>query len=112
MMKKWALVIALFFSPWLHAAEKSEGIAYCHNQTVTKFDFDRSNNNNDVLLTVDGKTQTLMTAYSWFGSTQQPPKGFRFAILGEGRFDPLLVFEDYLLDASNNKYLKCTSTSN
>jgi hypothetical protein len=38
---------------------------------------------------------------------QQPPKGFKFAILDEGKFDPLLVFEDYLLDAGENHYLKC-----
>ncbi len=107
-MSKWILVVALLCSPLLFAAEKLEDIAYCHNQSVIKFNFDRSSNNNDVLLTVDGKTQTLMTAHSWFGSTQQPPKGFRFAILGEGRFDPLLVFEDHLIDAAANKYLKCT----
>jgi len=107
-MKKWALLIAIFCSPLLFAAEKLEGVMYCHNQTVIKFNFDRSNQKNDVVLTVDDKAQTLMTAYSWYGSNQRPPKGFRFAILGEGRFDPLLVFDDYLIDAANNKYIKCT----
>lgn len=107
-MKKWILAIVLCWLPWLFAAENAEGITYCHNQTLIKFTVDRSNKNNDVLLTIDGRTQTLMTAYSWFGSIQQPPKGFRFAILGEGRFDPLLVFEDHLIDAANNRYLKCT----
>jgi hypothetical protein len=111
-MNKWVLVLTLFWSPLPFATEKPEGISFCHSQTVIKFTFDKSNQNNDVLLTVDGKTQTVMTAYSWFGSTQQSPKGFKFAILGEGRFDPLLVFEDHLIDAVANKYLKCTQKPN
>jgi len=89
------------------AVEAPEGIVYCHGKTVVEFVFDRSDQNNNVLLTVNGKTQKVMTAYSWFGSVQAVPKGFKFAILGEGQFDPLLVFEDYLLDAENNKYVKC-----
>lgn len=89
------------------AVEPPEGIVYCHGKTVVEFVFDRSEQNSNVLLTANGKTKKVMTAYSWFGSVQPVPKGFKFAILGEGRFDPLLVFEDYLLDAENNKYLKC-----
>jgi len=89
------------------AIEAPEGVVYCYAKTTIEFKFDRTDQNNDVLLTVNGKTQKLMTAYSWFGSVQAPPKGFKFAILGEGKFDPLLVFEDHLLDAENHKYLKC-----
>jgi hypothetical protein len=48
-----------------------------------------------------------MTAYSWFGSNQVIPKGFKFAILGEKQFDPLLVFDGYLEDAKNNRYIRC-----
>ncbi len=90
-----------------YAIEAPEGVVYCYGKTIVEFAFDRSNQNNDVLLTVDGKTEKLMTAYSWFGSVQVPPMGFKFAILGEGKFDPLLVFEDYLLDAEKHTYVKC-----
>ena len=61
----------------------------------------------DVDLTVNGKTNRYMTAYSWFGSNQPTPKNFKFAILGEKQFDPLLVFDGYLEDAKKNKYTKC-----
>lgn len=106
-MKQWIAVIALSWSCHLWAIEKPEGIVYCHGKTMVEFAFDRSNRNNDVLLTINGKVQKYMTAYSWFGSNQPTPKGFKFAILGEGVFDPLLVFEDYLTDAKNNKYKPC-----
>ncbi len=92
---------------WASAMEAPEGVVYCYAKTAVEFSFDRSNQNNDVLLTVNGKTEKLMTAYSWFGSVQAPPKGFKFAILGAGKFDPLLVFEDHLLDADKHKYVKC-----
>jgi len=81
--------------------------AYCHAKTTVKFAFDRSNSNNDVTLVVNGKSQKAITAYSWFGSVQAPPKGFKFAILGKGDFDPLLVFDGYLLDAKKRKYTQC-----
>ncbi len=106
-MKKWGVLIGLLWVALVFAVEKPEGIVYCHDKTMIEFSFDRSNKNNDVYLTINGKSQLLMTAYSWFGSAQKPPKGFKFAILGEGKFDPLLVFEDYLLDAANNKYKQC-----
>ena len=63
--------------------------------------------NNDVSLTVDGKTERFMSAFSWFGKNQVVPADFKFAILGKDKFDPLLVFESYLLDANQNKYVKC-----
>lgn len=100
-------VFLVFCSFAVSAIEAPEGVVYCHGKTTVEFVFDRSNQNNDVLLTVNGKTEKYMTAYSWFGSTQPPPKGFKFAILGEGQFDPLFVFEDHLLDAQKHKYMKC-----
>ena len=107
-MKKWIISLVLV-SPLgtTLAIEAPEGIVYCHGKTTVEFAFDRSNNNNDVTLVVNGKTQKAMTAYSWFGSVQAPPKGFKFAILGKGDFDPLLVFDRYLLDAKERKYTQC-----
>lgn len=104
---KFLAVCILLYSGMAHAIDAPEGVVYCHGKMVVEFVFDRSDANNDVLLTVNGKTNKVMTAYSWFGSVQKPPKGFKFAILGEGKFDPLLVFEDHLLDAAENRYIKC-----
>lgn len=106
-MKQWIAVVAVLCSVQVGAIEEPEGVVYCHEKTMIEFVFDRSNQNNDVLLTVNGKTKKTMTAYSWFGSNQPTPKGFKFAILGEGLFDPLLVYEDHLEDAKQNKYIKC-----
>lgn len=106
-MKKLLALIAILYAGWVGAIEPPEGVVYCHEKTTVEFVFDRSNSNNDVLLTVNGKTQKLMTAFSWFGAVQAAPKGFKFAILGDGQFDPLLVFEDHLVDAKKNQYKKC-----
>ncbi len=89
------------------AIEIPEGVVFCHGKTNVEFMFDRSNANNDVLLTINGKTEKYMSAYSWFGSSQATPKGFKYAILGRDQFDPLLVFDTYLIDANQNKYVKC-----
>lgn len=89
------------------AIEAPEGVVFCHERTVVEFRFDRSNANNDVFLTIDGKTEKFMSAFSWFGSNQVVPAGFKYAILGNDKFDPLLVFESYLVDAKQNKYVKC-----
>lgn len=104
---KLLVALAVFSSCAAYAIEAPEGVVYCYDKTTVEFAFDRSNQNNDVFLTVDGKTEKRMTAYSWFGSVQMPPMGFKFAILGEGKFDPLLVFEDHLLDVEKHKYVKC-----
>ena len=101
------LASAFLYAKGALAIEAPEGVVFCHGKTVVEFTFDRSNANNDVLLTVNGKTEKVMSAYSWFGSVQAPPPGFKYAILGNDVFDPLLVFEDYLLDAKQNKYVKC-----
>ena len=106
-MHKFLGTLILLYSCLANAVEAPEGVVYCNGKTTVEFVFDRTDTNNDVLLTVNGKTKKVMTAYSWFGSVQQPPKGFKFAILDEGKFDPLLVFEDYLLDAGENRYVKC-----
>ncbi len=89
------------------AIEAPEGIVFCHGKTTVEFAFYRLNANNDVLLTVNGKTEKFMSAYSWFGSNQSTPMGFKYAILGRDLFDPLLVFDTYLIDANQNKYVKC-----
>ena len=106
-MKSWMFVLAMIWSIQASATEKPEGIVYCFEKTTVEFTFDKTNQNNDVLLTVNGVTQKIMTAYSWFGSAQPTPQGFKFAILGNAQFDPLLVFENYLEDAKKNKYFKC-----
>jgi len=106
-MSQWLATFIVFWSCVVGAVEAPEGIVYCYGKTTLEFVFDRSNQNNDVLLTVNGKTEKRMTAYSWFGSVQAPPKDFKFAILGEGKYDPLLVFKDYLLDAEKHRYVKC-----
>lgn len=92
------------------AIEKPEGVVYCHGKTVIEYRLVNPEKNGtapDVDLTVNGKTYRLMTAYSWFGSNQAAPRGFKFAILGEKQFDPLLVFDDHLVDALKRRYLKC-----
>ena len=92
------------------AIEKPEGVVYCHGKTVIEYMLvspEKDGKSSDVDLTVNGKTNRYMTAYSWFGSNQPTPKNFKFAILGEKQFDPLLVFDSYLEDAKKNKYAKC-----
>ena len=93
-----------------NATEKPEGVVYCYGKTVVEYRLinpEKNGTSSDVDLIINGKTARYMTAYSWFGSNQATPKGFKFAILGEKQFDPLLVFDGYLLDAKKNKYLKC-----
>jgi hypothetical protein len=92
------------------ALEKAQGVVYCHGKTVLEYrpvNPEKDGTASDVDLTVNGKTFRFMTAYSWFGANQAAPKGFKFAILGEKQFDPLLVFDGYLVDAKKNKYTKC-----
>lgn len=90
--------------------EKAEGAVYCNKKVIIEYSLvnpDIDGGATDVDLTVNGKTKRYMTAYSWYGSAQPTPKDFRFAILGEKQFDPLLVFKDRLEDSKNQKYLKC-----
>ena len=108
-MKALLLIFALY-SANLLAVEKPEGIVYCHGKTVVEYRLinpEKNGTASDVDLTINGKTARFMTAYSWFGSNQPTPKNFKFAILGEKQFDPLLVFDGYLEDAKKQKYTKC-----
>jgi hypothetical protein len=90
--------------------EKAEGVVYCYGKTIVEYRLinpDASGTASDVDLTVNGKTSRFMTSYSWFGSNQPTPKNIKFAILGEKQFDPLLVYDKYLVDAKNHKFKKC-----
>ena len=109
-MKIWIALLSVVLTNSAYAIEKAEGIVYCHGRTVVEYRLvnpEKNGTASDVDLTVNGKTARFMTAYSWFGSNQATPKGFKFAILGEKQFDPLLVFDNYLEDAKKNKYSKC-----
>ena len=108
-MKSLLLVFCLF-STNIFALEKAEGVVYCQGKTIIEYRLvnpEKSGTASDVDLTINGKSYRYMTAYSWFGSNQVVPKGFKFAILGEKQFDPLLVFDSYLEDTKKNKYTKC-----
>ena len=103
-------MLFLLISSSVMAIEKPEGVVYCHGKTVIEYQLvnpEKNGTASDVDLTINGKTARYMTAYSWFGSNQITPKGFKFAILGEKQFDPLLVFDGYLEDAKKRKYTKC-----
>ena len=109
-MLKVLFTLFLCLSLRAYAIEMPEGVVYCHAKTVVEYRLitpEKDGIASDVDLTVNGKTSRFMTAYSWFGSNQVTPKGFKFAILGEKQFDPLLVFDTHLMDARKLKYTKC-----
>jgi hypothetical protein len=109
-MHRVLLSLLLCLSQPIFAMEKAEGVVYCNGKTVVEYRLvnpEKNGTASDVDLTINGKTTRFMTAYSWFGSNQITPKGFKFAILGEKQFDPLLVFDGYLKDAKGIKYTKC-----
>jgi hypothetical protein len=109
-MKALLALIAATLSVTSYAIEKPEGVVYCHGKTSVEYRLvnpDASGTAADVDLTVSGKTNRYMTSYSWFGSNGPTPKNFKFAILGEKQFDPLLVFDTYLQDAKKQRYKKC-----
>jgi hypothetical protein len=86
-LKKIIFIVLMACSAYANmalATEAPEGIVFCH-----------------------GKTEKFMSAYSWFGSNQVTPEGLKYAILGRDLFDPLLVFDTYLIDANQNRYVKC-----
>lgn len=92
------------------AIENAEGVVYCNGKTTLEYRLinpEKNGTASDVDLIINGKTDRFMTAYSWFGSNQPTPKNFKFAILGKKQFDPLLIFDSYLVDAKNIKYIKC-----
>ena len=109
-MSKVFIALFLYVSATAMALEKPEGVVYCHGKTVIEYRLvnpEKNGTASDVDLTVNGKTKRYMTAYSWFGSNQSTPKNFKFAVLGEKQFDPLLVFDTYLEDTKKLKYIKC-----
>jgi hypothetical protein len=109
-MSKILVALVLSISLSASAIERAKGVVYCHGKTVVEYRLvnpEKDGTASDADLTVNGKTNRYMTAYSWFGSNQVIPKGFKFAILGEKQFDPLLVFDGYLEDAKNNRYIRC-----
>lgn len=109
-MSKLLGLLILLISLGTFATEKTETLVYCHDKTFIEYRLispDKNGTASDVDLTINGKTSRYMTAYSWFGSNQPTPTNFKFAILGEKQFDPLLVFDGYLQDAKKNKYTKC-----
>lgn len=112
-MKRILLIsLLLTTSPISFAIEKAEGQVYCDSSKKNVIEYrlvnpEKDGTASDVDLTINGKTQRFMTSYSWFGSNQPTPKNFKFAILGEKQFDPLLVFKNYLVDAKKIKYKQC-----
>lgn len=109
-MSKLLGLVILLTSVQTFAIEKAEGVVYCHEKTVIEYRLvnpEKNGTASDVDLTVNGKTSRYMTSYSWYGSNQPTPKNFKFAILGEKQFDPLLVFDGYLEDAKKKRYTKC-----
>jgi len=109
-MKLWIALFSAALANSAYAIGKGEGVVYCHDKTVVEYRLvnpEKNGTASDVDLSINGKTSRFMTAYSWFGSNQVTPKGFKLAILGEKQFDPLLAFDGYLVDAKKNKYIKC-----
>jgi len=88
------LLIAFIFttlSMSAFAIENPEGVVYCHGKTTVEYRLinpDASGTAADVDLTVNGKTNRYMTAYSWFGSNQPTPKNFKVSIQGNKQFEP------------------------
>ena len=106
----WLLMPLLMLTSHATGQALSPIANYCHEKTKISYrliDPDNDRKASDVALTVKGKTHRYMTAYSWYGSVTRPPENFKFAILGTQEFDPLLVFDTYLLDSKGKKYVYC-----
>ena len=77
--------------------EAPEGVVYCGGGGIKRqieyVIMSDSGDEWDAMVTVNGETIRAMTAYSYFGSNQQTPKGFVVALLGEDRSE-FLVFRD------------------
>lgn len=93
--------------------EAPEGVVYCGGGAVKRqIEFvilDKPEGQWDARVTVNGETIRAMTAYSYFGSNQQPPKGFVVALLGEDKSE-FLVFKDGdqdWLEFGDYTYRKC-----
>ncbi|MFN9632554.1 MAG: hypothetical protein ACK554_03540 [Erythrobacteraceae bacterium] len=90
-----------------------EGVVYCGGGAVKRqIEFvilDKPEGQWDARVTVNGETIRAMTAYSYFGTNQQPPKGFVVALLTENR-NEFLVFRDgdqAWLEFGDYQYNKC-----
>ena len=93
--------------------EAPEGVVYCGGGGIKRqIEFvilDNPQGEWDARVTVNGETIRAMTAYSYFGSNQQPPKGFVVALLGEDKSE-FLVFRDGdkdWLEYGDYTYRKC-----
>jgi hypothetical protein len=93
--------------------EAPEGVVYCGGGAIKRqIEFVIIKNPEDqwdARVTVNGETIRAMTAFSYFGSKQQPPKGFVVALLGENR-NEFLVFRDGdkdWLEFGDYQYNKC-----
>jgi hypothetical protein len=93
--------------------EAPEGVVYCGGEAVKRqieyVILENAQDQWDARVTVKGDTIRAMTAYSYFGSNQQPPKGFVIALLGEDRSE-FLVFRDGdrdWLEFGDYTYRKC-----
>ena len=93
--------------------EAPEGVVYCGGGGVKRqIEYMILNNSQDqwdARVTVNGETIRAMTAYSYFGSNQRPPRGFIVALLGEDRSE-FLVFRDGdedWLEFGDYTYRKC-----
>ena len=92
--------------------EAPEGVVYCGGGQVKRqieyVIFEKSQDQWDAQVTVNGNQIKAMTSYSYFGSSQ-PPKGFVVALLGEDRSE-FLVFRDGnkdWLEFGDYTYRKC-----
>lgn len=93
--------------------EAPEGVVYCGGGAIKRqIEFvilDNPPDQWDASVTVNGETIRAMSAYSFFGSNRQPPKGFVVALLGEDRSE-FLVFRDGgedWLEFGDYTYRKC-----
>jgi hypothetical protein len=93
--------------------EAPEGVVYCGGGAVKRqieyVILDKPDGQWDARVTVNGDTIRAMTAYSYFGSNQQSPKGFVVALLGEDKSE-FLVFKDGdqdWLEFGDYTYRKC-----
>ena len=93
--------------------EAPEGIVYCGGGAVKRqieyMIVQNAQDQWDARVTMNGETIRAMTAYSFFGSNQQPPKGFVVALLGEDKSE-FLVFKDGdqdWLEFGDYTYRKC-----
>ena len=92
--------------------EAPEGVVYCGGgQIKRQIEYvisEKSQDQWDARVTVNGNQIKAMTSYSYFGNSQ-PPKGFVVALLGEDRSE-FLVFRDGnkdWLEFGDYTYRKC-----